>query len=178
MDWTNFRKKLLEAGLTIEEFADIIGRSRGSIYSWKNRGTPDWIKSWLDNYIELETCKNIYNSTKMSYEELKNIAKKVFLKINEKSLIDEITDTPDEKRELLRYIRYFTDSAMLLDEEGNAAETIEDSITDKPMKEIEPPLTLQRAYDKLQISKLSQKIENLENELQQIKEELKKQKRD
>ncbi len=51
MTWGDFKEKLERAGLTVGLFAEMVGVSKGSIYTWSNRKIPYWVESWLDNYI-------------------------------------------------------------------------------------------------------------------------------
>jgi len=123
MTWEEFKKKIEEAGLTVSRFANIVGVSQGSVYTWSNRRVPYWVESWLNNYIELNLTKSLLKSEKLNCEEFKEFAKKIFFNIDKKGLIDKVADNEEEKEQLVGYINYFIDPATWLDEEGNATQS-------------------------------------------------------
>ena len=61
MNYQDFKSKLKECGLTIKKFAEICGLSADSIsVSWREKGkTPQWVDTWLDNYLKAKTLDNV-----------------------------------------------------------------------------------------------------------------------
>jgi len=40
------------AGLTQKSFADINKLHKNSVSNWKQKGIPEWVQHWLENYIK------------------------------------------------------------------------------------------------------------------------------
>ncbi|WP_281951894.1 hypothetical protein [Nitrosophilus kaiyonis] len=61
MDFQSFKKTLKKCNLTIKEFAKICGLNPNSIStSWKSKNeVPQWVDSWLQNYIKAKTLDNV-----------------------------------------------------------------------------------------------------------------------
>ncbi len=61
MDFRTFKIILKQSGLTIKEFARICGLNPNSISTtWKSKNeVPQWVESWLTNYIKAKTLDNV-----------------------------------------------------------------------------------------------------------------------
>ena len=57
---TEFEKELENIGINKKEFSSLTKLPYQTIMNWRNKNTPVWVKSWLENYIEkrrFETVK-------------------------------------------------------------------------------------------------------------------------
>lgn len=53
MDYKDFELLLEKANLNKKEFANLVDMNYVSITNWnKSQKIPNWVKSWLENYIE------------------------------------------------------------------------------------------------------------------------------
>ena len=61
MDFKTFKETLKKSGLTIKEFANICGLNPNSISgNWKKDDkVPQWVESWLSNYIKSKTLDSV-----------------------------------------------------------------------------------------------------------------------
>ena len=61
MDFKTFKETLKKSGLTIKEFANICGLNPNSISgNWKKDDkAPQWVESWLSNYIKAKTLDSV-----------------------------------------------------------------------------------------------------------------------
>ena len=61
MDFQTFKETLKKSGLTIKEFAKMCGLNPNSISgNWKREDkVPQWVKTWLQNYIKAKTLDNV-----------------------------------------------------------------------------------------------------------------------
>jgi len=61
MDFKTFKETLKKSGLTIKEFANICGLNPKSISgNWKKDDkVPQWVESWLNNYIKSKTLDSV-----------------------------------------------------------------------------------------------------------------------
>jgi len=61
MDYQSFKSKLKKCDLTIKEFANICGLNPANISgNWKKENkTPQWVDTWLDNYLKAKTLDNV-----------------------------------------------------------------------------------------------------------------------
>jgi len=61
MDFKTFKETLKKSGLTIKEFANICGLNPNSISgNWKKDDkVPQWVESWLNNYIKSKTLDSV-----------------------------------------------------------------------------------------------------------------------
>ena len=59
MDKEEFKKLLKLSNLNKKGFAELVNLPYGSVNHWGvDRPFPEWVKSWLVNYIELQQYKN------------------------------------------------------------------------------------------------------------------------
>ena len=96
MDWNEFKSKLQKANLNIELFAQMMGKSKSSIYSWSSRGIPDWVESWLDNYIKAKNCEYSLNELSKEYDLWYKSAMRTFLQLEKKGLLNKVVKHPDD----------------------------------------------------------------------------------
>jgi len=55
-----FEKNLLETKLSKKEFAELTKLPYQTVMNWKrNNNAPDWVESWLQNYIDKKKFDNI-----------------------------------------------------------------------------------------------------------------------
>jgi len=61
MDYDSFKGTLKKCGLTIKEFANICGLNPKTIsITWKAKNkVPQWVETWLQNYIKAKTLDNV-----------------------------------------------------------------------------------------------------------------------
>lgn len=61
MDFQTFKNTLKRCNLTIKEFANICGLNPNSISTtWKSKDeVPQWVESWLENYIKSQTLDSV-----------------------------------------------------------------------------------------------------------------------
>jgi len=74
VEYEEYRRILKELGLTIKDFSLMIDTSYGTVRKWgkDGRAVPNWVKSWLDIYIENQQLKK---SKDDDCEEYKALAK-------------------------------------------------------------------------------------------------------
>jgi pyruvate/2-oxoacid:ferredoxin oxidoreductase beta subunit len=70
MDNLEFKKLLVNAKLTKKEFSQIFNISQTTVNGWgtSGKGFPYWVKSWLENYIELQQVKEELTRYKLEEE--------------------------------------------------------------------------------------------------------------
>lgn len=61
MNYQHFKDTLKAQGLTIKEFANICGINPKTIsITWKAKDeVPQWVESWLENYIKAQTLESV-----------------------------------------------------------------------------------------------------------------------
>ena len=61
MKYDEFKETLKRYGLTIKEFARLCGLNPKSIsITWKSKNeVPQWVESWLTNYIKAKTLDSV-----------------------------------------------------------------------------------------------------------------------
>ena len=61
MNYQHFKDTLKAQGLTIKEFANICGINPKTIsITWKAKDeVPQWVDSWLKNYIKAQTLESV-----------------------------------------------------------------------------------------------------------------------
>ncbi len=65
MEHSEFEKLLKKADLNKKEFARLVKMNYNSITNWKQgEAVPDWVKSWLDNYIKAKTLDKVVDAIK------------------------------------------------------------------------------------------------------------------
>jgi len=64
MEYDEFKRILKENNLTIKKFAQLAGISYRTCNTWgnPNKKVSDWVKSWLNLYIENQECKKYKES--------------------------------------------------------------------------------------------------------------------
>lgn len=69
MTGKEFNDRLKKLGLNVSEFADLTGLTKDAIYSWSrnDKTTPEWVKSWLDNYEKALLLDNIKNAFSQAF---------------------------------------------------------------------------------------------------------------
>ncbi len=128
MEYNEFEKWLKDANLDILKFCEKLGISPQSVFNWKRRGVPYWVKSWLSNYIrmreavkqmkfyhgemqkiekELKECQNKLSQLLQKYEDCKDlekIAMSVFVKLYNQGLLSSIIQDEDTKQYILNFL--------------------------------------------------------------------------
>ena len=109
MEWNDFKKKLQKAGLSVDIFATMMNKSKSSIYSWSSRGIPDWVESWLDNYIKARKCEYELKELSDEYDLLHKVATRVFWELDKKNLINEIVKNPQDVHYIMGHLEFYKD---------------------------------------------------------------------
>ena len=68
MQYNKFEQLLIHADLAKKEFAKINDIHENSVFNWKKRGVPGWVKPWLENYIKSKAFDHVLETA----EKLKN----------------------------------------------------------------------------------------------------------
>ena len=133
MTWGDFKEKLERAGLTVGLFAEMVGVSKGSIYTWSNRKIPYWVESWLDNYIRANEYQELIFELILALDALYKSLKKTI------SSIDKFVNDPQKFNDFLKT-------------SNQALNTLEDLINElkdfatKKMEKIEKAEKLKKIY--------------------------------
>ena len=65
MNYREFEELLHKSKLTKKEFSTLVDMNYVSITNWnKSQKIPNWVKSWLDNYIKAKNMDKIVNAVK------------------------------------------------------------------------------------------------------------------
>jgi len=60
MEYKEFEELLKKAQLKKGQFAELVSMHNSSVGNWNKSGkVPDWVKSWLDNYIKAKKVDDI-----------------------------------------------------------------------------------------------------------------------
>ncbi|MBZ7995148.1 hypothetical protein AVCANL279_07460 [Campylobacter canadensis] len=69
MSGKEFNERIKKLGLSVSEFAELTGLTKDAVYGWSrnSKTTPDWVKSWLDNYEKALLLENIKNAFSQAF---------------------------------------------------------------------------------------------------------------
>ncbi|MBZ7986300.1 hypothetical protein AVANS14531_08105 [Campylobacter sp. Cr9] len=69
MTGKEFNERIKHLGLSVSEFAELTGLTKDGVYGWSrsNKTTPEWVKSWLDNYEKALLLDNIKNAFSQAF---------------------------------------------------------------------------------------------------------------
>lgn len=71
MTYNEFEKLLEAASIGKTEFASINKLNKHSVFNWKQKEVPGWVRPWLENYIKGKAFEHVLETAEKIKQEIK-----------------------------------------------------------------------------------------------------------